>query len=205
MCRTCAPKQRRESLRTRNRSARTHFPYEDRDLLIDAYLSRQRSIRQVSVEMACSVRTIARWLAIHEIPTRTQDEGRALNPTRPPRLPAAIALQRKTCPACGGPKTRDIKTRTCRGCRDRHGERGPNWAGREVGYTGAHYRVRNRYGPPSSHVCSYCYVKPAAHWAYDHLDPNSLLDPDEGPYSDDPSHYMPLCARCHKRFDLGIL
>jgi hypothetical protein len=72
-----------------------------------------------------------------------------------------------------------------------------------VGYTGAHMRVRDERGSASDHFCV-CGSK-AAHWAYDHADPNELRDERGCPYSTEPVHYKPLCVSCHKLFDLAAL
>jgi hypothetical protein len=75
-----------------------------------------------------------------------------------------------------------------------------------VGYIGVHLRVSALRGVASAHMCQRC-DKPAAHWAYDHLDPNEKIVTHhrrQVPISLDPDHYMPLCARCHKRFDMAF-
>lgn len=69
----------------------------------------------------------------------------------------------------------------------------------EIGYSGAHYRVRSTRGRAALHVCP-C-GKPAAQWAYDNADPAERVDPRGCRYSLDPARYFPLCASCHKLFD----
>lgn len=73
----------------------------------------------------------------------------------------------------------------------------PQWAGDEIGYSGAHQRVSRIRGPASAHTCP-C-GSPARQWAY--LTSSSALMP----YSPDPADYSALCIPCHKRFDLERL
>jgi hypothetical protein len=83
------------------------------------------------------------------------------------------------------------------------GELNPNWRGRSIKYRAAHERLHVERGPAASHQCSDC-GHPAAHWSYNHTDPNELHDANLGlPYSPDPAHYSPRCVPCHKSFDLG--
>lgn len=79
------------------------------------------------------------------------------------------------------------------------------WTGDAASYHAVHARVKAKRGPASLHLCQHC-AQQAANWAYDHQDPNEkqcLRRGHETPYSVDPSHYMPLCSSCHKRFDLA--
>jgi hypothetical protein len=76
-------------------------------------------------------------------------------------------------------------------------------SGDQITVSGAHMRVRARRGPASTHLCQFC-GGTAAHWAYDHQDPDERSS-DHGPYSPDPDRYLPLCVPCHKRFDLDWL
>lgn len=88
---------------------------------------------------------------------------------------------------------------------DRSGVNHPSWkANHEVGYTGAHHRVRNALGSPSAWPCADCGSLPAREWAYDHLDTNERqFTSRKGVirFSTNPAHYMPLCKRCHAQFD----
>jgi hypothetical protein len=68
-----------------------------------------------------------------------------------------------------------------------------------VAYRQAHKRLVDDLGPASDHPCQRCSL-PAQDWAYDHTDPNELTS-EHGPYSLDARRYMPLCRRCHRRFD----
>lgn len=83
---------------------------------------------------------------------------------------------------------------------EQYGPTHPHWKGDEVGYLGAHHRVERLHGLASTHQCQHCGVQ-AAHWAYDHRDPNELRNDKGHPYSPDPDHYFPLCAECHIKFD----
>ena len=74
-------------------------------------------------------------------------------------------------------------------------------SGDDVGYDAAHRRVRVAHGSAVSHSCVDC-GQQAAHWAYDHLDPDERRE-QELPYSVKIEHYQPMCVRCHKRFDLA--
>jgi hypothetical protein len=69
-------------------------------------------------------------------------------------------------------------------------------------------RVRATKGSASQHTCP-CGA-PAAHWAYDHQDPDQRIGQagkrGEGlPYSLNPDHYQPRCVPCHKAADLARL
>lgn len=82
----------------------------------------------------------------------------------------------------------------------RTGEPGlPMSARGEITYNAAHRRVYRSKGDASTHTCRHC-GKAAAHWAYDHADPNAIRDKGSV-YSLDPAHYIPLCRVCHVRFD----
>jgi len=75
----------------------------------------------------------------------------------------------------------------------------------EPGYTALHMKIGKDRGAASNYECAHCGGR-AAHWAYDHLDPDERIGKDHGrmlPYSLDLDHYMPLCLSCHKRFDLA--
>lgn len=72
-------------------------------------------------------------------------------------------------------------------------------------YDAVHQQVKRSRGPASDHPCSRC-SNPAQDWAYDHLDPDEVTGPDghgrcKLTYSLDVWHYLPLCKRCHGRFD----
>lgn len=74
----------------------------------------------------------------------------------------------------------------------------------QVGYGGAHSRVKRARGPARAFACA-CGAR-AEHWAYDHLDPRELVYQRSAqsrrlPYSLNPVHYIPMCRKCHKAFD----
>jgi hypothetical protein len=70
------------------------------------------------------------------------------------------------------------------------------------GYQCAHKKIRRLRGVARDNACQHC-GKPAVHWAYDHADPGERFDLKYGgSYSLDPAHYLPLCASCHKTFDV---
>lgn len=86
------------------------------------------------------------------------------------------------------------------------GEHHHNWAGSEVGYAGAHSRVKAMHGSATLHKCADCGSN-ASHWSYNHSDPDELivygLSLNGIAYSDDPLYYSPRCVPCHKTYDLG--
>ena len=69
-----------------------------------------------------------------------------------------------------------------------------------VSYGGAHDRLDRDHGLAKTHQCVDC-NGPAAHWSYDHADPDELTSPEGYPYSLDAGHYQPRCSSCHARFD----
>ena len=71
------------------------------------------------------------------------------------------------------------------------------------GYEGAHWRVRRAYGKASEYYCVGC-MGDAEDWAYDHEDPDELVEVRDGSrlrYSADPDRYQPMCKPCHAVFD----
>lgn len=76
-----------------------------------------------------------------------------------------------------------------------------------TGYFGAHQRIRKVRGRAADYLCEECGEVRAKQWAYNHEDPNELTMPHPNRdatlvYSLDPSFYIPLCAPCHKLFDV---
>lgn len=67
-------------------------------------------------------------------------------------------------------------------------------------YAAIHQAVKASRGPASGHSCAHCGSR-AAHWAYDHADPDRMVDDRRRVYSLDVAHYLPLCVQCHVRFD----
>jgi hypothetical protein len=162
----------------------------------DAYLNRKLSLRQIAEEAGCGLRTVARWMVTHGIPSRSCSEGKVLNTPRGEDHPGWIAAQ--VCPRCGGRRSHGSKT--CMRCKDVSGDRNPNWRGDEVNYPGIHERLKALRGSATAYVCEHC-DSDARDWAYDHTDPDQKFDPDNGPFSLDLTKYMPLCKSCHRRVD----
>jgi hypothetical protein len=189
---------RRQKLTARNRAQhKGSFLYESAEWMREAYTVRELSLRQMAMEANCGIRTVARWMEIHGIPT---DATRRPRPRKGPDNPRWKGGRPK-CPGCGGPKA--YYAATCLACRQYAGSRNSNWRGSAVGYGAAHERVKQLRGLASSYQCVHC-AAPAEGWAYDHADPNERRESgkrDAGPYSLDPEHYIPLCSGCHTRFD----
>ena len=83
----------------------------------------------------------------------------------------------------------------------RTGSLNPMWVGDDVGYSGVHARLRKELGPACERDCAHCGAG-ADDWAYDHGDPDERVSMDGLSYSvKGPWHYIPLCTRCHSRFD----
>jgi hypothetical protein len=84
--------------------------------------------------------------------------------------------------------------------------RGPShgrWKGDDAGYAAIHLRLKTSRTLTACAVCG----ASATQWAYDHADPDEQYDKTGKylvAYSTDPSHYFPVCASCHKRFDLRV-
>lgn len=83
----------------------------------------------------------------------------------------------------------------------------PNYSGLNASYKTAHLRVRQERGPARNYLCSFGCESAAQEWAYDGSDPNQRYEqmrsdrPLMAYYSLDPSFYMPVCIRCHRRHD----
>lgn len=84
------------------------------------------------------------------------------------------------------------------------GAQHPKWTGEAATSGAAHGRIKATRGSARSWACTDC-ARPAAHWSYDHADPEERYDPDKGYYSLEVDHYFPRCVRCHKSFDLTWL
>ena len=108
------------------------------------------------------------------------------------------------CGACIATRAGALNRGSAKTC----GNRAIHYRRADVGYPAAHDRVRQGRGSASGHACVDC-AGPAAHWSYDHRDPDELLD--DGvkyggvKYSANVDHYEPRCVPCHKRFDLRWL
>lgn len=73
-------------------------------------------------------------------------------------------------------------------------------------YPAAHARLRADRGPAKNHPCVAC-GEQAAHWSYNHDDPEEMYYDDPWSnsilaYSAQQDSYSPRCVPCHKRFDL---
>lgn len=132
-------------------------------------------------------------------------EGRPLAPlkprTRPSELPASC-----TFPGCDKPY---FSTGYCRGHRGQM-ERGvtlrPLYEQRtDIGYLGAHARVRKAYGDPAHYECV-C-GKPAVHWAYIGSEEGRMIEQvgvSMLAYSLALDDYVPLCQPCHIKHDQEV-
>lgn len=70
-----------------------------------------------------------------------------------------------------------------------------------ITYNSAHYRVKRAKGKPSDHQCIRC-GRQAYSWALKH-EAAVTYSSEDGPFSGDPNDYVPMCARCHKNYDIG--
>lgn len=68
-----------------------------------------------------------------------------------------------------------------------------------VDYVRAHRAVARVRGKAADHDCVGCGAV-AAHWTYDHTDPEPLWS-FTSPYSHDVSKYAPRCVSCHMVYD----
>jgi len=73
-----------------------------------------------------------------------------------------------------------------------------------INYKAVHARIRASRGPAAAHLCTSCFA-PAKEWAYDHTDPERLIEWVEGRswvvYSAKAEHYHPMCVKCHRAMD----
>lgn len=86
----------------------------------------------------------------------------------------------------------------------RTGEDHQGWTGDAATYGAVHQRVKAAHGSAKSHPCALCGTTVAAHWAYDHLDPDEKSS-EQGSYSTNLIHYVPMCVPCHKQHDLAVI
>lgn len=70
----------------------------------------------------------------------------------------------------------------------------------DIGYSGAHVRVRADLGSPSTYSCVNCGAR-AQEWAYDHSDPDERVSSKWRVYSVKVEHYKPMCLSCHRLSD----
>ena len=69
-----------------------------------------------------------------------------------------------------------------------------------VTYRRAHKAVTDARGKAADHPCR-CGAQ-AKFWAYQHSSPEVIHDDKGRPYSLDPAHYAPMCAKCHRQYDI---
>lgn len=113
---------------------------------------------------------------------------------------------------CGGTTTAVLanlkrgNTRSC-GCLQKEIASARGKAGmpksKKPGYRTAHDRVRSLKGKASEQICVAC-SGPAREWAYDHQDPDELIEwetTNGSSYSLKPEHYQAMCKKCHRAFD----
>ena len=99
----------------------------NRSLVEDLYVRQEMSIRQVAKACGCSLRTAARWLMGHGIPTRNNREmSRRLDKkgSKNPNWKGA-----SVCPTCGGRRNGGVECLVCR-TRRWKGIGNPNFKGR---------------------------------------------------------------------------
>jgi hypothetical protein len=83
----------------------------------------------------------------------------------------------------------------------------PRATGDDVGYDAAHKRILRSNGPARQRQCVGC-GGTAHQWAFIHGSPGSRPaglkgnGRPHGPYSLNPDHYQPMCASCHKTYDM---
>lgn len=122
-CKSCAERERwqnpddprRAQLAERNRGASSR-PYEDRDWFEARYIGQCMSLRDVAAAAGCSLRTAARWRALHGLPARGPGERIR------PRLPLDGSVRhdwkgRTICPDCG--RRKSYSGARCRACKCR--------------------------------------------------------------------------------------
>lgn len=68
-------------------------------------------------------------------------------------------------------------------------------------YQQVHRALRRARGPARSYRCLQC-DRQAAHWAFDDTKAKVQVDARRRRFSTDLAAYIPLCAKCHGRFDL---
>ena len=72
--------------------------------------------------------------------------------------------------------------------------------GDDIQYRAVHQRIRMQRGPATNYQCVDC-GEQAAHWSYDHADPNERIDKNRCAYSIDVDRYQSRCIPCHRLFD----
>lgn len=85
--------------------------------------------------------------------------------------------------------------------RDQRGSRNTSWKGDDIGYDGAHERVKSVKGSASLHRCVDCGER-ADEWSYNGSCERERRDELSGcAYSPSPDRYSPRCRSCHTSLD----
>jgi hypothetical protein len=85
--------------------------------------------------------------------------------------------------------------------RGRLGNAHPKWKGANISYRSAHRRAELEHGKASDWDCAFQCGQRALDWALC-IDALEILTSAKGRrYSVDPYDYVPLCRKCHRRFD----
>lgn len=175
--------------------------HEVTEWLTVEYLEKKRSLRQLARDSRVGLAALRKQMKANGIPIRDNAEAIRLVDRSGAQH---YAWQAKgICPRCK--KNKKTNATLCKQCfwESNSGENNPFWAGDNVGYAAVHARIRAARGPASTYRCEHC-EHPAAEWAYDHRDPDQRYDEKLGyfsPFSLKLHHYVPLCKRCHRRFD----
>jgi hypothetical protein len=172
--------------------------YEDKEWCRSRYFDQMMSFQEMATEAQCGQRTIARWFRQHGLvagtgPDRRERRGNTLRGERSPQWRGGPEPCR-----CG--RAKSIVAETCMDCRDTSGENNGRWRGDQASYENVHWRVKAQRGRAADYPCVAC-GGAAAHWAYDHSDPNERRQEGGGPYSLDIFRYQPMCVLCHNRMD----
>jgi 5-methylcytosine-specific restriction endonuclease McrA len=130
-CRSCTLRRRwrenREKLAAENRYRDGPKPYHDREWLRSRYEDQRMTMREIAEETGTGFANIARWLRIHNIPTRKTNDYHKAHMAPGPSNPNWKGGP-KPCPICGGRKA-NPRSRTCKKCSSYKGPKNPNWIG----------------------------------------------------------------------------
>ena len=110
---------------------------------------------------------------------------------------------------CGNRKVfclQNLANGVTRNCADRRYHPDPRRTPPET-HDGWHKRMRRALGPAKQYTCMGCGLRPAHDWAYDWGSHEPRADEagrEAGqPWVPDVKFYIPLCRRCHSRWDRG--
>lgn len=108
---------------------------------------------------------------------------------------------------CGNEKVthvRNLAVGMTVNCADRSMHVDPRFQGADIGYDGAHNRVKGLHGSAGDYSCAMCGGQ-AQGWAYRHSDPDQRIGTSGkgkgSTYSSNPDHYFAACRLCHARWD----